>query len=193
MKFIFTLLLIFILIPVIVVGGAVAFIYFSFFNPQPAEYAYMNPADQITSIEIAEISFADGNPTPTGIGFITDKEAFIADLNELECNKGINVSSLQHLSSDQKIEGIVIHYQDGSFEIITAYLSVGMEEGAANLSGGLYSFDVDEFEDMLDEYKDLYTENLDDLNKIPDLDGVEIPDVEIPEDLEDVEIPEGQN
>lgn len=184
MKGFLTFLAIIIIIPLLIVGGALAFIYFSFFNPQPAEYVYVNPADQITSIEIAEISFANGEPTPTGIGVITDKEAFLADFEELECNKGIDLNSLSYISGSQSIEGIVIHYADGSTEIITAYVSLGLKQSeSVGLSSSLYSFDPEEFGEMLDEYKDLYV-NPEDLENLPNLDGVEIPeDIEIPEDL----------
>ena len=187
MKFLFKLFFTLILVVVIAVGGAAAYLYYSFFNPQPTEYAHMSSADQITSIEIAEISFASGIPSPAGMGVITDKEAFLADLAELQCYKGIDLNSLGYISNSQSIEGIVIHYADGSTEYITPYLSVGVVGGASSLSGSLYSFNPEEFGAMLDEYKDLYVEDFDNI-KITD--GIEIPDdFEIPEDIE---IP-GQN
>ena len=188
MKFLFKLIFKLLLL-VVVVAAALGFLYVKFFNPQPADYPYLNSVDQIKSIEIAEISFEGGSPSPTGIGVITDKEAFINDLNQLQCSKGLDLNSIGVLSSNQSIEGIVIHYQDGTSQIITAYISVNI--GAE--SSGLYSFDVEEFSEMLDEYKDLYTEDIDGLNKFPSLDGIEIPDldgIEIP-DLDGIEIPDG--
>ena len=187
MKFLIKLFLTLVLLVVIVVGGAAAYLYFSFVNPTPAEYAHISTADQVTSIELAEISFENGIPQPTGIGVITDKEAFLADLDELQCYKGLDLNSLDYWTESKSVEGIVIHYADGSSEIITAYVSINKKDGQTSLFAAdgktIYSFNPEEFSSMLDEYKDLYiTEGSD---KIPGLDGIEIPDdFEIPDDLE---------
>lgn len=183
MKFLFKLFFTLILVVVIAVGGAAAYIYYSFFNVQPvAEYVHMNSADQITSIEIAKISFEGSIPSPAGMGVITDKEAFLADLNELQCYKGIDINSVGYITESQSLEGIVIHYADGSTEYITPYISVGVLADNSGITGNLYSFKPDEFSKMLEKYKDLYV-NPDILDKIPSLDGIELPD--------DIEIPEG--
>ena len=171
MRFLFRLIISLILITMLIVGAIAFVIYNTFFNPTPVEYSYMNPADQITSIEIAEVSFAEGVPSTTGVGYITDKEAFISDLNEVQCYSGINLGTVPHLIEDKKIDGIVIHYADGSSEIITAYLSIGVAENSTGISGDMYSFDVKAFNELFNEYKDLFV----DLDQIPNLDGVELP------------------
>lgn len=169
---------------ILLVGIIAALLYFAFFNTKPAEYPYQNTVDQITSIEIAEISFENGTPAPTGMGIITDKEGFIADLNEIDCNQGIEISSAIHIANNKKFEGIIITYADGRKEIITAYISYGQSHEETNMFGSLYSFDLEQFDALLDEYKDLYVET--DGNLLPDLGDIELPDldgIELPEDL----------
>lgn len=160
MKKLLSLIICLILIPVLILGGALAAVYFTYFNPQPAEYSYLNPVEEIVSIEFAEVSFTDGNVSANGIGFIEDIEGFMDDLNSLDCHEGLSIDAIVTLVKTQEADGLVINYADGSYEIITPYVCVNSELSIQSvedvLNMNIYGYDVEQFKNMLEGYKELY-------------------------------------
>ena len=159
MKALLTALLIIILIPVLVIGVALGAVVYILSAPTPLDYPYMHPAEDISSIEFAEISINGGEIDVNGIGFITDREALIEDINNLQRNSKHMTDIFKNVANMKELEGIVINYNDGSFEIITAYVNLkSAGAGTTDFEIDVYLFDMDAFGAMLDEYKSLYVE-----------------------------------
>ena len=157
MKALFRTVIILVLIPVIILGVLFGLLAYKLSAPTPMDYPYLHSTDEIESIEFAEISFEGGVINADGIGFIKDHETFLNDLNNLPRNSKPVLEIINNMANTKELEGIIINYKDGSFEIITAYVnlkSAGVASGDFKI--GFYTFDNDAFGEMLDEYKSFY-------------------------------------
>ena len=157
MKKLLSLIICLIIIPVLILGGALAAVYYTYFNPTPAEYEYLNPQSEVSMIEYANVSLESGVVTTKSFGFVGDTAGFLADLDALECHDGLSFEAIKVLLEDQSIEGIVINYKDGSYEVITPYFSVNSETKLETvediLNAKIYGYDVEAFRAMLQKHK----------------------------------------
>ena len=124
MRALFTLILVLILIPIILIGGLAALLYFTYFDVQPAQYPFLHDVSQVQSIEYARFVFSDDGLTPEKVGIVLDTEGFMQDLKATDCHTGIEVNEFMDLINGQPIDGVVINYTDGSFDFITPYLCI---------------------------------------------------------------------
>ena len=156
MKKLLSFLICLIIIPVLLLGGAVATIYYVYFNPQPAEYQFLNPAEEIDSIEYADVSFTGGVIKAEGFGFVKNTESLMADLDGLDCHEGVSFEAIETLAKDLTVKGFVVNYTDGSYEIITPYISVNseltIEEIQDILEARIYGYNVEAFDKLFNKY-----------------------------------------
>ena len=156
MKKLLSLLICLIIIPVLILGGAVATVYYVYFNPQPAEYQFLNPAEEIVSIEYADVSFTGGVIKADGFGFVKNTEGLMTDLAQLDCHEGVSFEAIETLANDLSVKGFVVNYADGSYEIITPYVSVNseltIEEIQDVLEVKIYGYDVEAFDNLFNKY-----------------------------------------
>lgn len=144
-------------IPALILACAAGFLYNKYFSPTSIEYEFLRGEDQICSIEYVTVSFADGNVTPEHIGTIKDTDGFISDILGLEAYKGITLESFKALSESSTVDGFVINYLDGSFEVITPYVSLNsdleIKEIPDLLEADVYGFESAAIFSLLEKYK----------------------------------------
>lgn len=159
MKKLISLLICLIVIPALILGGALAAVYFTCFNPQPASYPYLHERAEITSIQFAEVNFEGGNVNTTALGLVDDVDDMMDDLASLRCHKGLSLDAISVLAKEASVSGLVINYSDGTYEVITAYVSVNSTLKITNLSELLslqvYGYDVEAFGSLVEEHKGL--------------------------------------
>lgn len=153
-KFLFNLIILLVLIPVLVIGGIFAFLYFNYLRIQPADYSFVGERADILSIEYARFTFSDEGLTPTKVGIITDSDAFMNDFDKIDSHTGINVNDLLDLINGKPIDGIVINYKNGEFEFITPYICVNSSFNpktvAELLNTRVHGFDATQFANLID-------------------------------------------
>ncbi len=172
MRALFSLLLVLILIPLIVLGGALALLYFTYFDVQPAQYSFAHQESEIESIEYAKFSFTEQGLTPDKVGLILDTKGFMTELKATDCHSGMEINAFIDLINGAPIQGVIINYTDGSFDFITPYICVSSSNVPKTLTDLLntkiYGFNEAAFAELLDKY------------------GVELPE-EVMDGLENVE------
>lgn len=170
MKAFISLLITLILIPVMLVAAVFGFVYFTFFNPQPADYPYLHSQAEIVSIEFASVSFEEGTLKAEGFGFVSDVEQAMTDLEVLECKDGLTLDGVSTLVNEKSVDGLIINYSDGSFEIITPYASINsslkIETIEDVMSLKIYTFDPADFAQLIETHK---ADMLDSLPTLPDI------------------------
>ncbi len=156
MRALFTLILVLILIPIILIGGLAALLYFTYFDVQPAQYPFLHDVSQVQSIEYARFVFSDDGLTPEKVGIVLDTEGFMQDLKATDCHTGIEVNEFMDLINGQPIDGVVINYTDGSFDFITPYLCINSKynpKGVVDLlNTKVYGYDDVKFAALIDKY-----------------------------------------
>ncbi len=157
MKSLIKLIVALILIPLILVGSMGAILYFTYFNVQPtAQYTFLQDEGQIQSIECARFTFSEEGLTPEKVGIVLDTDAFMTDLNAIECHTGIDVNDFKNLVNGQTVDGVIINYTDGSFDIVTPYICVNSTFNpttiAELLGTKIYGFEKASFAALIDQY-----------------------------------------
>ena len=156
MRALLTLIIALILIVVILVGGALAIFYFTFLHLTPAEYPFLHDSSEIKSIEYAKFTYGEEGLVPEKVGVILDTDSFIGELKAADCHTGIDFGGLKDLVNGKTIEGVVINYNDGSFDFITPYICVNSNynpKGISELLGTrIYGFDEAQFGLVLEKY-----------------------------------------
>ena len=173
-RLLLSLISIILLLPLIICGCLAAVIYFTYVQVQPAEYTLLHEASEIESIDFARFTFGENGLTADKVGVISDKEAFVKDLYEIECHTGITGSGFQTLFNGEPMEGVIITYTDGKFEFLTPYLCVNNgfnpQSIAELLSVRVYGFEKEGFHELLEKHGiGVEKDDLDGvLDKIPD-------------------------
>lgn len=144
-------------IPTLLLAGAAGYFYNNYFKPEPREFSFLRGEGEICSVEYAIVYFDDeGNIYTERMGFINDTPGFVADLKEIDCYSGIPLESFRSLYDIKTINGFVINYSDGSFEIITPYICLNSDlqinELEDLLDADVYVFDKAQIQDMLTKY-----------------------------------------
>ena len=165
MKHILALLLCLILVPTIVLGGLAGIVYFTFFNPTPTEYPLLHSVEDVVSVEYAHVKLVEGELQGVGLGYVEDIDAFMTDFLSVDCYDGISYNSVSKITSDSiTIDGFIINYADGSYEIVSIYISANSTLSVDSLADlfkqKFYSFDQEGFKSLIDTYKvDISTDN----------------------------------
>ena len=156
MRALFSLILILLLVFVILVGGVLAILYVSFFNQTAAEYPFLNDASEIQSIEYAMFTYGDEGFVPEKVGIVLDPDSFMTELKATDCHTGISIGSFMDLVNGKPIKGVVINYNDGSFDFITPYFCINSQynpKGVMDLlSTKIYGFDEEKFDLILEKH-----------------------------------------
>lgn len=173
MKFLFKLIILLVLVSILVVGGVLGFIYFTYLQIQPAEFSLSGEVADITSVEYARFTFTNEGLVPDKIGVVKEVDSFLNDFNKLDAHTGINVNDLNDLLNGKPIDGIVINYSDGSYEFITPYICVNSKFNPKTvnelLSTRIHGFDGTQFSNLIDNLKEYSLEiPAEDLDKIED-------------------------
>lgn len=173
MKFLFNLIILIVLVPILIVGGVLGFIYFTYLQIQPAEFSLSGEVADITSVEYARFTFTSEGLVPEKIGVVKEVDSFLNDFNKLDAHTGINVNDLNDLLNGKPIDGIVINYSDGSYEFITPYICVNSKFNPKTinelLSTRIHGFDGTQFTNLIDNLKEYSLEiPAEDLDKIED-------------------------
>ena len=158
MKHIIALLVCIILIPALILGGIGAAVYFTFFNPTPSEYPLLHTLADVESVEYAYVKLVDGELQGIGRGYVEDVDAFMADFLAIDCYDGLSLDAINEIVNEEAtIDGFIINYADGSYEIVSIYISANSTlkvDSIFNLFGQkFYSFDQDSFKSLIDNYK----------------------------------------
>ena len=170
-RLLLSLISIILMLPLIICGIFAAGIYFTYIQVQPAEYTMLHETGEIESIKFATFSFGENGLVANEAGIITDTEAFVNDLKEIECHTGITGEGIKTLVNGQVMDGVIINYKDGKFEFITPYICVNNGFNPQSISDLLsvrvYGFDKEEFHDLLENYGVGVSQ--DDLNNLENL------------------------
>ena len=157
-KFIVALVVIFNLL-VIGVAAAGAYVYYTRFLPQPAEFEFLAPITDSTEIEVISVTYLPEDSLELkSLSRIEDTDAFLADFSALECTKGLSGEHLQAVETIKSVKAIKITYADGSYEIITAYWNLDSSLLTPDatideiIKKDYYFFDPAEFEALIDKY-----------------------------------------
>lgn len=174
MRALFTLILVIILIPVILLGGIAAMLYYTYFDVQPAQYPFFHEESEIQSIEYARFVFGDEGLVPEKVGIVLDTEGFMNDLKASNCHTGIEVNQFFDLTNGQPLDGVIINYKDGSFDFITPYLCINSTynpKGVIDLlNTKVYGYDDAEFAELIDKYGlEISEDILEDFENMEDL------------------------
>lgn len=159
MKRLMRVILSLVLTVVLTVVGTVVYVYFNYFVPVSAEYEFSAPITDTTRIEIMIVTRLDGdNLELRTVSEIEDTEAFLDDFSALECSRGISLDVIDEASAMTSFDAIRITYDDGSYEVITAYgnldssfLSSDITEDEL-LEKEYYIFDPSEFGSLIEKY-----------------------------------------
>lgn len=151
LKFVFMLILL-----LVVVAGSLLAMATSYFAPEPAEYEFAAEVGEISSVQIVNATLIEGGVDTDVVAEIEDVEAFLAEFEALECNKGLSMASLPKIAKLESVEAILITYSDGTFEVISAYGNIdsGLELNQEMLlQQEIFIFDEAEFAALLAKYK----------------------------------------
>lgn len=156
MKKLLALIFCFIIIPALLLTGAVCIIYNMYFKPTPAEFSFLRGEENICTIEIAYVTFSEESVKTERKCFIEDVEGFVNDLKAVDFYKGISTDSMRAIKESNRITGFVINYTDGSFEVITPYVCINSDFKISSLDeilkADLYGFDTESINNLISKY-----------------------------------------
>ena len=160
-KFYTTVLTVFLILVVLVVGalGLLLGLYEFHLKPEPAEFEFSGEVENITTAEVIRVNkLGDNQLELVPLKEIDDVESFLLEFRALQCYTGLSLDTVQAIASLESIEAIRITYSDDSYEVITPYGNINSKIFTPDFTPDMlleeefFFFNAEEFSELIDKY-----------------------------------------
>ncbi len=160
-KFYITVLTVFLIVVVLVVGalGLVLGLYEFHLKPEPAEFEFSGEVENIKAAEVIRVNkLGDNQLELVPLKAIDDVESFLIEFRALQCYTGLSLDTVQAIISLESVDAIRITYSDDNYEVITPYGNIDSKIFTPDFTPDMlleeefFFFNAEEFGELIEKY-----------------------------------------